>query len=295
MRDLRYGDKGDDVREVQQRCTSLGFYLKVDGGYGPKTESQIRIFQAAHNLPVTGVVNDTTRAILFGEKLPSPVSTIETKRQELRSLYQHPPVSNGVLSIPACVVAVLEAAINDLGKKETPDGSNAGPEIEHLVGKNNAYSKYYTMLTTAGMKKYKEKLPLSDSDYLPPPAWCGLAVMGWIRIGLGLPMWEIKFKSEVPGHPFKIWTGSVRDVELWAVTHDRWLSTRNYACPGVLFTMSRSRSSSDAPGSTNDGHIGMVVLDTGTHIHTIEGNTGNKVSTYLRSKNDVRGFIQWWD
>ena len=52
---LKLGSKGKDVEYIQYY---LG--LKVDGDFGPKTESAIKDFQKQHGLKVDGVVGSNT-------------------------------------------------------------------------------------------------------------------------------------------------------------------------------------------------------------------------------------------
>jgi hypothetical protein len=65
---LRQGDQGQDVRAVQD---VLNYHirrlelLKVDGIFGPKTDSRVREFQRINNLKVDGIVGPRTSALLF--------------------------------------------------------------------------------------------------------------------------------------------------------------------------------------------------------------------------------------
>lgn len=67
---LRQGERGADVRALQDRLARLGYTaphghpLKIDGDFGGKTDHAVRAFQRAHGLRVDGVVGDDTRAAL---------------------------------------------------------------------------------------------------------------------------------------------------------------------------------------------------------------------------------------
>lgn len=52
---LRKGDQGNSVRELQRL---LG--IKIDGGFGPKTDTAVREFQTAHGLKSDGLVGPAT-------------------------------------------------------------------------------------------------------------------------------------------------------------------------------------------------------------------------------------------
>jgi N-acetylmuramoyl-L-alanine amidase len=63
MRTIQTGDRGDDVRDVQQRLVSLGAHLEpaeVEAGFGHETESAVRAFQQRRGLLVDGRVGDET-------------------------------------------------------------------------------------------------------------------------------------------------------------------------------------------------------------------------------------------
>ena len=58
------GSSGEKVRLIQGWLSLHGFKLVVDGGYGDATTRQVRAFQKAEGLPVTGIVDDGTYARL---------------------------------------------------------------------------------------------------------------------------------------------------------------------------------------------------------------------------------------
>lgn len=58
---LRIGDRGADVKRLQK---AIG--VEADGAFGPETERAVRTFQAAHDLPVDGIVGRRTWATLEG-------------------------------------------------------------------------------------------------------------------------------------------------------------------------------------------------------------------------------------
>jgi zinc D-Ala-D-Ala carboxypeptidase len=49
MRDLKLGDTGDDVRELQKLLAGIapGKGIDVDGDFGPQTDAAVRRFQAS--------------------------------------------------------------------------------------------------------------------------------------------------------------------------------------------------------------------------------------------------------
>ena len=60
---LRSGDRGEDVRDVQQRLVSMGAHIEtneLEGAFGPSTESAVRAFQQRRSLLVDGRVGPET-------------------------------------------------------------------------------------------------------------------------------------------------------------------------------------------------------------------------------------------
>jgi ankyrin repeat protein len=69
------------VYEVQKKLKDLGYDLgRPDGIYGRKTKSAVRQFQRDNGLPVTGKLDELTKANLGLEKPSSPLSLTEAVR-----------------------------------------------------------------------------------------------------------------------------------------------------------------------------------------------------------------------
>lgn len=68
---LQKGDKGDDVKTLQQRLIDL-YWLggKADGDYGNKTKSAVERFQEAADLEITGIADAYTQAALYADDAP---------------------------------------------------------------------------------------------------------------------------------------------------------------------------------------------------------------------------------
>lgn len=63
---LRFGMKGDDVKNLQKRLNEvLKISLVVDGDFGRKTENSVKNYQSLHGLVADGIVGEKTRAKLY--------------------------------------------------------------------------------------------------------------------------------------------------------------------------------------------------------------------------------------
>ena len=84
---LKIGDKGEDVKKVQQALRELNYDLGdfgedgVDGIVGNYTEAAIKAFQEAEGLEVTGIVDEETIAAL--EEATSSTGKLSGKVEEL--------------------------------------------------------------------------------------------------------------------------------------------------------------------------------------------------------------------
>lgn len=57
---IKRGDKGNEVKEIQQLLQQLGYDLKDDGDFGTITEKYIKDFQSKNQLLANGIVNEKT-------------------------------------------------------------------------------------------------------------------------------------------------------------------------------------------------------------------------------------------
>lgn len=64
---LQYGATGEAVRRLQERLVAWGFFIAVDGSFGPATRSAVECFQEMRGLDVDGCVGPLTWAKLLEE------------------------------------------------------------------------------------------------------------------------------------------------------------------------------------------------------------------------------------
>lgn len=71
IRGLKKGMTGADVREMQKKLMEAGYALPkygADGDFGGETEEALKQFQLANGINPDGVLDDTTRKLLFKEE-----------------------------------------------------------------------------------------------------------------------------------------------------------------------------------------------------------------------------------
>ncbi len=59
-RPYRGGDSGTQVKLIQEWLSLHGLHVKIDGGFGPATESALRQFQTQQGLAATGIADPAT-------------------------------------------------------------------------------------------------------------------------------------------------------------------------------------------------------------------------------------------
>lgn len=68
IRELKQGDKGEDVLVMQERLRELGYFAGIaDGVFGPDTVFALTAFQQGNNLLESGILDAVTRRVLFSQ------------------------------------------------------------------------------------------------------------------------------------------------------------------------------------------------------------------------------------
>jgi hypothetical protein len=265
MATLKRGSKGADVIELQEHLRRWGYPVgKIDGDYGPATEGAVTQFQMAEGLSIDGKAGPKTIAHLRSG--PSPA----TDPGRVPSVVS--------ASVQGRMVA---AAAMDLGKRESPSGSNNGPAISHLCDGYNA-------------QKWLQ-IPGPDKA-----AWCAKAALVWACRAMGLG--DRGDEIEWPNTIFGAWRGSTvsekasdRSLLSWAKEHGCLAPASGPAPEGAIYVMYREGSGSDLTAGSAAGHVGVVVEDNGDGtFDSIDGNVSNMVKRCKRKKSDVIGYIEWW-
>jgi N-acetylmuramoyl-L-alanine amidase len=76
---IKRGSKGDDVVILQHLLNVEGYKLTIDGDFGQRTETAVKMFQQAHNLEQDGIVGAKTWAAL-GIKSESKEQPLNLKK-----------------------------------------------------------------------------------------------------------------------------------------------------------------------------------------------------------------------
>ena len=72
---LRTGSRGDEVKLLQEKLKSLGYYTdEIDGQFGGATKNAVIEFQQANGLEADGMVGSETKAVLYSSDAKPKVS-----------------------------------------------------------------------------------------------------------------------------------------------------------------------------------------------------------------------------
>lgn len=78
QRTLKQGDRGSEVRELQERLQERGFSVPATGNFGSQTRNAVIRFQQANRLTPDGIVGRGTRAELFNQVRPTVSQSFNT-------------------------------------------------------------------------------------------------------------------------------------------------------------------------------------------------------------------------
>ena len=112
---LRVGSQGEEVWQVQERLSQLGYYKgAIDGQYGEGTQAAVKLFQQQHGLGADGVFGQQTREMLWSDQAhqvivytatpaptatPVPTPTLEPRAADAFGGY--PILVNRQYAVPA--------------------------------------------------------------------------------------------------------------------------------------------------------------------------------------------------
>ena len=101
-KDLQKGQKGDDVKRLQEMLNASGLadQIQADGIFGPKTEAALKQYQKAKGLTETGILDTKTMAVMFGETTVNSIEKAITEYEKYSDgLTTLQRISRGAFSI----------------------------------------------------------------------------------------------------------------------------------------------------------------------------------------------------
>ena len=130
---LRNGSIRIEVELLQWTLDHYGLETAVDGIFGPRTERNVRQYQADKGLKVDGIVGTNTWAALYGEH-EEPVDPEGKLPVQLRNLMDIAPEHQFILRQGSIRIEVelLQWTLNEHGLTTAVDGI-FGPETERNV------------------------------------------------------------------------------------------------------------------------------------------------------------------
>ncbi len=127
---LKKGDKGQEVRELQQLLVERGYPVDIDGDFGPRTYRAVRAFQS-QNLDQHGqpLVVDGKVGPLTWWSLANPKPVVVTPSAVDYAMMPSPEAGGSVLGRAALAAAIgeLKAGAGEVG------GNNRGPWVKKYL------------------------------------------------------------------------------------------------------------------------------------------------------------------
>lgn len=110
---LRLGMTDGAVRDLQSRLKQSGFSPgRIDGIFGPGTESAVMAYQRSQFLPPTGAVDEATYRILYGLPPASGTDIVDLLTPELVArMFPQTPIDNVRRYLPIIIGAMAEQGL----------------------------------------------------------------------------------------------------------------------------------------------------------------------------------------
>lgn len=177
LRSLSKGDRGDQVRLIQQRLSGMGFYSgKVDGVFGAGTKAAVKAFQSAYRLKQDGVVGAQTYSALFPVVTQAPVTLA--------------PVTMAPTAIPAPTVAPTAplSSYTKLRKGSTGEAVTRLQAALAFLDYKTSTLGTYENITVAGVKAFQKANGLYADGIAGPETqallYSGMAKRGTSSAGI---------------------------------------------------------------------------------------------------------------
>ena len=175
MANLKYGSKGDEVKQLQQALISAGYDVGgsgADGSYGPATQAAVTQYQKDHGLSVDGLAGPETQGALYSSGGTTTGSSGGT-RNYAGTTYQSGDYHKDATT--AAAAGDWEKVKEALNNREIVTGSlgtNYGKTsmdiynelLEQYGGPQNEMNKLYASLGNL-MAQFSQPVPA------PTPSW----------------------------------------------------------------------------------------------------------------------------
>ncbi|MDO5022840.1 MAG: peptidoglycan-binding protein [Eubacteriales bacterium] len=190
---LRPGERGQEIKNMQEALVFLQYPIKADGKYGPMTENAVRAFQMSQKLNSDGLAghNTLTRLFLLAPQFKPQGGQTPPKTDVTNKPNIEPSYSNAVPNIgkgkyrqgdEANNVRLLQERLNtlgyDAGRADAVFGrkttvalkefqANAGLVVDGVAGQNT-----FNVLFSKNAPKASDKAPSptkAPATYVPQP------------------------------------------------------------------------------------------------------------------------------
>jgi len=140
---IQMGDRGDSVRELQERLREFGYYDgEIDGAYGNQTRQAVEKFQYMHGLTADGIAGRHTLTVLYeSDEIRLPEGTTPTPEPtiaaQLSVAITPPPVEVSYVPVltatpeakPAHLPTAIPEPITAMPYSVVVSGENTGLEV----------------------------------------------------------------------------------------------------------------------------------------------------------------------
>ncbi len=146
------GDRGDQIREIQQALAQNGSSITVDGDYGTGTTEAVKAFQYSRGLEADGIVGAETYRALIGAEIPENKSSRFAEQKPWQD--QRKEKNMFPLVTADNVTTVLQQALVNKGYNLDVDGvfgvgteqavrkfqADRGLDVDGVVGRETFYA-----------------------------------------------------------------------------------------------------------------------------------------------------------
>ncbi len=288
---MQLGDSGPDVEGIQQRLYELGYLdnkANIQGVFGDKTETAVKLFQKKNELTSDGKVGDHTLEMLYGEEVVSNAFRLGDKNQ---------------------VIEDCQTALKRMGYITTfkPDGEMGKATVTAIkafqqangLTRDGALGPVTRDMILSG-KAQDMVMQLGDYGTVVKNAQTRLAKLNYLASANATG-----YYGEITADAVKAFqkrSGLTPDGKLGAVTLTMLNSSsaKKAVSPPSTSKESKSGSSSSSSGSSSSGSSGSVAdVSDKSGVEKIIALAESKIGcTYVRGAKgpntfDCSGFVYW--